>query len=336
MKRIVLDKDIGGDDGITAAAFRTAWPQGETEVEILIDSMGGSCIDGAAIAEIIKEKRNEGCKVHGKIQGICGSVATLIALACTDVSITPGSQFFIHEAQADVNGTADEHEAAAQGLKLFNEQMLKAYSEKTKMSPEQIADLMKKETMMNANQAKELGFVDKMINYTYNMVAKLKKSREDAQAHIYITVNQAEESPGAVQNAETEAGEAEEGEKEKIVVEEPAKTVEMTEEKPAEQEKEVETETETTTTNVPSKEMEDMKSELQKMKDCYEEMKAKCESLEKDNALMKNNMEKAETDMRQSKALAQKLTGIPVAHVDSSKTVVTKQTVAGSNTLQVF
>lgn len=269
---------VGWD--ITANMFRDGFPS-EKEIDLMIDSEGGSCIDGIAIAEFIRYKRKaEGYKVNAKILGICGSISTIIALACDHVAISPMSQFFVHRSQVGVYGNTEDFDKAKEELELFDAKMVSTYVAKTGKSEEEIKKIMEEEKLISAERAKEIGFVDEVMDFSgnavakkirYSAVAKYEKKGE-SEAHVYITINQAEESPGATQIGETESGETEEGEEN---IETPAVVV-----TPAEEEEEsaedklaaVLAELEDTK----KKHMEAM-TELESMKNMMSEAKAKAE-----------------------------------------------------------
>lgn len=337
-KRIILDKDIGYE-GITAEAFRQSWPADAGEVELIINSAGGSCTDGIAIAEFIRTKRAEGTKVNAKVIGLCGSIATMIALSCDRLEMSPMSQFFIHESRCGVEGTADQLASAQKELELYNDLMLKAYKDKTKMDEGQIKKMMASETIMSAEQAKSMGFIDSITQFLTKAVAMFKADKKDAQGHVYITINQAEESPGAVQTGESASEGTEEMKKEEtpVTVESvpsPAPAPQVTElpapsptpaTEPVEDKKTVDQPCLPTT-----EEVETMRAKISTLEAAIAEMKY-C------NDTMKAEAAKAEADIRQSTAMKAKLGEFsppPRPKYEAVKTSTVKAHTA--NTMQVF
>lgn len=309
-KKVYLTKDIGTEDGITAEAFRQAWPEGEKEVELIINSCGGSCIEGTAIGEFIHSMKAEGVVIHAKVEGIVGSISTQIALCCSDLSMTPGSQFFIHEARTGVEGTADELDRAKNELNIFNEAMKQIYMKKTGLSYEEISKLMKDETLMNSETAKSLGFIDKIVSYAYKAVALFKREKPESEGHVFININQVEDSENVSQEVET------------------VPIVEVVEEE------KTETETVSPTTEetpvVVNPEVEDMKKSL-------EEMRESMAKLALENEELKVKASKDAEIVKKSEAFAKKLG--EVVPPQSPKFVAKKNpnaVVPGTNLTQIY
>lgn len=210
MTTFKLLKDIGGAKGMSNEEFQASWPKDAPEVDLVINSCGGSCVEGIAIAEFLRSQKAKGQVINAKIQGFCGSITTLIAAACTTSEISPFSQYFVHEARLNIADATSADLASAQAeVDTFNGIMRQAYMDKTKLPESEIAALMSSSTMMTAQKAVELGFVDKVTGL-FKAVARFVRHKPEAEGHIFISINQAEESPGAIQNSEAEQNAEEE------------------------------------------------------------------------------------------------------------------------------
>lgn len=329
--RIYVDKDIGQEPGeISATAFRLAWPSDAKEVEMIVNSAGGSCTDGIAIAEFIRARRAEGVKVEAKIIGLCGSIATMIAMAADKVEISPLSQFFIHESRCGVEGKSEDLAAAQKELELYNGMMKKVYADKTHLDEKKIEEMMAAETIMSADQAKSMGFVDSITQFFNKAVAKFKKN--DATGHVYITINQAEDSPNTVQTGETESGGTDTTQKPETMASVPAPE---TTEVPAPVPMPIEPGKEVEEINEPAEpeeteEVKEMRAKISALEVALAEMKAS-------NEIMHAEAAKAEADNRSAQAVKAKLAEfLPPARpkYEAVKTSTVKAHTA--NTMQVF
>lgn len=156
------------------------------EIVLHINSPGGSVFEGFAIYNTI---RSSGIKVTAKIEGLCASIATLIALAADTVEMGQYSQFMIHNPFMGVEGDADKMRQSAEMLAKIENQLIDAYKRKTKKDEQEIRDLMKAETWFTAEQAKEHGFVDVISEpvaiaalYTNKSKNKMSKDKNSVAA----------------------------------------------------------------------------------------------------------------------------------------------------------
>lgn len=135
-------------------------PQGQA-VDIEINSPGGYVYDGSEIYTALINRRGE---VNITITGLAASMASVIAMAGTNVQISPTAQIMIHNASGRGGGDYRAHEHYAMQLKKTNDTISNAYAIKTGMSKEELFDLMDKETWLTPDEALELGFVDGILN----------------------------------------------------------------------------------------------------------------------------------------------------------------------------
>lgn len=131
------------------------------EIILHIQSPGGSVYGGYNTYHVLK---SSGKKITAIIEGEAQSMATFISLAADKIIARNPSVYMIHNPSNEVQGDADAMVSGANELRNIETDMLAAYAEKTKLPPEQIKDMMKKTTTLTASRAKELGFVDEVVN----------------------------------------------------------------------------------------------------------------------------------------------------------------------------
>lgn len=143
-----------------------------SSVNVSIQSMGGDLMEALAIHDLFK---NMSAKVIAKIVGATASAGTIVALGADDVEITENSRFLVHHASTVTMGNSEEHERAAKDLESWDEDILNIYQKKTGKRKSQIRNLMKEEKWITAEEAKEWGFVDKIIKQKIKNEIKMDK-----------------------------------------------------------------------------------------------------------------------------------------------------------------
>lgn len=98
-----------------------------------------------------------------KVDGIAASAASVIAMAGTEVLMSPVSMLMIHNPLTVAIGDTEEMQKAIDMLSEVKESIINAYERKTGLSRVKLSHLMDAETWMNAGKAIELGFCDGML-----------------------------------------------------------------------------------------------------------------------------------------------------------------------------
>lgn len=136
------------------------------DVEVDINSPGGDVYSGSDIYTALMEY---GGKVITKIVGVAASAASVIAMAGRPAKISPTAQIMIHNVSERAYGDHRTFEHEAEVLKNYNISVANAYRLKTGLDQEKLLELMNaggsanRGTWLNAQQAKELGFVDEIM-----------------------------------------------------------------------------------------------------------------------------------------------------------------------------
>jgi ATP-dependent Clp protease, protease subunit len=157
-----IGKDYEGN-GLTAKAFADGLAAlGKVKnITVRINSNGGSVYDGTAIYNSLK---NHPAKVTVKIDGAALSMASVIAMAGDNIEIAKNGFLMIHNPRMTVRGDAVEMRRLAAVCEAMTTTLINTYAERTKQTPEKIAEMMNAETWLFADEAKALGFVDKVTD----------------------------------------------------------------------------------------------------------------------------------------------------------------------------
>ncbi|UPO88330.1 head maturation protease, ClpP-related [Niallia sp. Man26] len=130
------------------------------DLEVEINSGGGSVTDGSEIYTALKNYKG---KVNVKIVGLAASAASVIAMAGDNVQISPTAQIMIHNVSSVSRGDYRDMQHEAEVLKNYNTSIANAYMLKTGLSQEELLGYMNEEKWFNAQEAKQLKFVDEIM-----------------------------------------------------------------------------------------------------------------------------------------------------------------------------
>lgn len=158
---ILIYDDIGASwfgDGVTAKQFiRDISSLEASMITVRINSGGGDVFEGLAIHNAIKRHK---AAVVVEIDALAASIASIIALAGDEVRMADNAFFMIHDPSGLEWGTAEDMRAMAELLDKVGGSLANVYAEKTGKSVEEMQALMRAETWFDADEAKEIGFVD--------------------------------------------------------------------------------------------------------------------------------------------------------------------------------
>ena len=149
------------DDDITPQLFKDELNSGTGDITVWINSPGGDCVAAAQIYNMLMDYKGN---VTVKIDGIAASAASVIAMAGTEVLMSPVSTMMIHNPATVAMGDHNEMQKAIEMLNEVKESIINAYEIKTGLSRAKLSHLMDSETWMNASKAVELGFADGIIS----------------------------------------------------------------------------------------------------------------------------------------------------------------------------
>lgn len=131
------------------------------EIELYINSDGGSLIAGTEIYSILKEYKGN---VVGHIQSRAASAATVAMMACDKIIAQPVSLVCVHNPTTSAQGEAEDMRHTAEELDNVKNAILAAYTSRAsvKVGRDELSELMDKNMWINADRAVEYGFVDEI------------------------------------------------------------------------------------------------------------------------------------------------------------------------------
>jgi ATP-dependent Clp protease, protease subunit len=165
---MMIYEDIGDDpwsgaSGITAKAVRSALadvPKG-SPIDLRINSNGGDVREGKGIKTAFDEWTG---KKTASIDGMAASVASWLPMNFDEIRAPAHAEMFIHDAWGMVMGNAEDLRKQADELDQNSHQIAQMYAKRTGSSVKKMRDMMKEGTLMTAEKAKELGFIDRITD----------------------------------------------------------------------------------------------------------------------------------------------------------------------------
>lgn len=157
----VLIYDEIGAYGVTAKGFLAelgALPD-DASIDLRLNSPGGSVFDAVAIYNALKRHAGE---ITVWVDGIAASAASYIAMAGDTVVMPENAFLMIHDPSGLVMGTAEDMRATAEALDKVKGSLIQGYAAKSGKADEEIAALMAAETWLDAKDALDIGFIDRI------------------------------------------------------------------------------------------------------------------------------------------------------------------------------
>jgi ATP-dependent Clp endopeptidase proteolytic subunit ClpP len=161
---ILLYEMIGQDwwtgEGTTAKQFADdlkAAGEGIRKIHLRVNSPGGSVFDGLAIYNTLL---SHGAKITAAVDGLAASIASVIVMAASEISMGDNAMMMIHNPWSTVQGDSNEMRKQADVMDKVKSSMIPAYRRHTSKSVEEVGALMDEETWMTAQEAKDMGFAE--------------------------------------------------------------------------------------------------------------------------------------------------------------------------------
>ena len=130
-------------------------------LEVHIDSVGGDLFEGL---KIYNRLLNHSQEVNIIIDGVAGSIASVIALASDKRSIAETGTFMIHNALVPMaSGNHHDLQKIANTLEQYSNIIAGVYADRTKLTHEEALQFMNNEQTFTAKDAVELGFATNII-----------------------------------------------------------------------------------------------------------------------------------------------------------------------------
>lgn len=188
---------ISADWGVSALSVIDAINQaGDAKtLNIHINSPGGDVFEGRAIMAAISAYRG---KTVAKIDSLCASAATSIALACNEIEMSDGAFFMIHNASGMAWGDKTALRETANVLEKIEGAIVNDYTTRTGKDEQEIRDLMQAETWFTANEALDYGFIDRIVEKstaaknTWNLSAFARAPQNLQVANVEVKLSDKE------------------------------------------------------------------------------------------------------------------------------------------------
>lgn len=155
----ISDETWYGDE-VTPKMFKDELLSGEGDIVVWINSPGGDVFAAAQIYNMLMDYKGN---VTVKIDGLAASAASVIAMAGTEVLMSPVAMMMIHNPATIAIGDSSEMKKAIEMLDEVKESIMNAYEIKSGLSRSRISHLMDAESWFNAKKAVELGFADQLL-----------------------------------------------------------------------------------------------------------------------------------------------------------------------------
>lgn len=129
-----------------------------SEIDVHINSGGGFVFEGLAVHNMLKAHK---AKIKVYIEGMAGSISSVIAMAGNEIHMASNSLMMIHNATGAFMGDYRDMEKAVQVMRTVNKTVSDSYlSRNLNVTEAKVLKMMDDETWMNADTAIDYGFAD--------------------------------------------------------------------------------------------------------------------------------------------------------------------------------
>ena len=200
----ILVYGVVGDscDGLEAAWLVDRISHAPDDISVRINSLGGLVFDGFAIFNALKQSPR---RVTVHIDGVAGSIASIIAMAGDEIIMAENAVMMIHKPSDGTYGVATELRSTADRLDMLQAQLVNIYAQRTGMSADELNPLLDAETWLTAAEALDLKFIDSIAGASTvtNMLDPTKFGFRKVPAHPLITNQVSPPAPAATQPENT-------------------------------------------------------------------------------------------------------------------------------------
>jgi ATP-dependent protease ClpP protease subunit len=179
MKQISLSGVVGWDIYSADLNRKLKEANGE-DVEIFIDSVGGSVFEGIKLYNLIKNYKGKKTAI---LSGICASMGSYIPLACDKVLIEKNAVYMIHNPWSVGVGDYRDMKKQAEILEGLRNLLSDVYITKSGKAEKEIKKIMDEEGWFFGQQIIENKFADAIYEGTIEDVKTVKKEDEDDEGY---------------------------------------------------------------------------------------------------------------------------------------------------------
>lgn len=127
------------------------------ELQLRVNSRGGIVDEGIAIYNRLREWKGRTVAI---VDGSAASIASVLIMGADEVRMPKSAEILIHEAHAVAYGHAEDMRELANRLDGASNRIAEIYAAKTGKSADEMRGYMRKTTVFNGTQAKEIGLAD--------------------------------------------------------------------------------------------------------------------------------------------------------------------------------
>lgn len=186
---ISLKGYVGGYDFDRSDVDAVLAANEDKQVNVLIDSTGGSLATGLSISAAFRNHGN----VHVHFVSLNASAATIASIGAKHISIDTGAMYMVHKCSMsffqwgslnsdEFSSLIADCEKIKADLDKLDLNIARIYAARCKRKPEDLLALMKEGAWLTAQEALEWGFVDEITDYADEPAATLSDSLASAMA----------------------------------------------------------------------------------------------------------------------------------------------------------
>ena len=158
---------VGNEDGwlagfegfVSPANMREKFEATSGDINLFIDSPGGSVWGASNMLTQVIKMRKEGRKINVIVTGLCASAATYFLFEADSAAITPLGDIMVHRSWSCQCGNAEDFEKAAGLLKKTDAQYVEQLTSLTGRKQSEVDAAVKDETWFTGKEAVEWGLV---------------------------------------------------------------------------------------------------------------------------------------------------------------------------------
>lgn len=164
-REIVLFGQIDNDMAYSAGVkLRYLAHENKRPITLVLNTPGGSVIDGMSLYDAITYVQEMGCDVRVVCTGACMSMGTIVLQAANERLCTPNAVFMLHELSMVNAGSLgqlkDRHNEAERLQRMLNDILMK----RSGVSKDQLSKLIERRDLyLTAQEARKYNFIDDIV-----------------------------------------------------------------------------------------------------------------------------------------------------------------------------
>jgi ATP-dependent protease ClpP protease subunit len=138
-----------------------------SNIQLNVFSRGGYVDDAVAMHDILVAHK---AKITGRVDGLVGSAATVLLMACDDIEMPEPARWMIHNASGGASGDHRDLSQAAALLRKYTTDIAEMYARRIVINTgkdyatalTEVIEMMNDETWLNGREALEAGLVERL------------------------------------------------------------------------------------------------------------------------------------------------------------------------------